>query len=89
MNYYKIVNSNDAPIQRGRKPSQFRTKVDKTLAVMDPKSSFTVWKKANMTNEQLQKTLSAYVCFYQEKTWSSKRFSTKKYKHGVKVTREK
>jgi len=77
MNYYKIVNSNDVSPQRGRKPSQFRTKVDKTLAVMDPKSSFTVWKKANMTNEQLQKTLSAYVCFYQEKTWAVKDFLQK------------
>jgi hypothetical protein len=83
---YKVNYSEGNP-QRGRKPSNFRVKVDRTLAVMEPNSNFTIWNKVGMTTEQLQKTLSAYVCFYQDKNYG-KKFSTKKYSHGVKITRE-
>ena len=83
---YKVNFSNETPSQKGRKPSAFRIKVDRTLAIMEPNSNFTVWNKAGMTTKQLQSVLSAYACFYQEKT--GRKFSTKSYKHGVKVTRE-
>ncbi len=83
---YKIVrNEPESETQRGRKPSSFRTKVDKTLGSMGRNESFTVWNKVGMTNVELQKVLSSYACMYGNKT--GRRFTTKKYKHGVKVSR--
>lgn len=60
---YKIVpNEPVAETQRGRKPSTFRAKVDKTLGSMERNTSFTVWNKVGMTNTKLQNVLSSYAC---------------------------
>lgn len=83
---YKIVpNDPVTETQRGRKPSTFRAKVDKTLGSMERNTSFTVWNKVGMTNTKLQNVLSSYACMFGNKT--GKQFATKKYKHGVKVSR--
>ena len=71
------VNYPEGNSHRGRKPSNFRVKVDRTLAVMEPESNFTV------SNNKI----AAIICFYQDVKDGRKSFSTKKYKHGVKVTR--
>lgn len=84
---YKINFSKTEVKKRGKKPSKFRTKVDRTLAVMEPKSSFTVWNKVGMTTQELAKRLATYATIYENITYG-KRFSTKQYAYGVKVTRE-
>lgn len=83
---YKLYKENEVAPQRGRKPSAFRTKVDRTLAAMNVGESFTVWNRVSLTPTELQNRLSTYVCFYQDNNYG-KHFVTKKYKHGVKVTR--
>lgn len=83
---YKVNFSEDT-VKRGRKPSKFRTKVDRTLAVMEPKSSFTVWNKVGMSTVELAKRLATYASIYEQKNWGT-RFTTKQYSYGVKVTRE-
>jgi hypothetical protein len=85
---YKINFSNAVQPQRGKKPSRFRTKVDRTLTIMEPGSSFTVWNKVGMTTTELANTLAAYASIYKNRN-PEKKFSTKKYKHGVKVIRER
>lgn len=85
MSIHKLTNAEATP-QRGRKPSIFRTKVDRTLSAMNSGESFTVWNKVGMTTTELQNRLSAYACFFQDHNYG-KIFVTKKYKHGVKVTR--
>jgi len=52
---------------------------------MERNTSFTVWNKVGMTNTKLQNVLSSYACMFGNKT--GKQFTTKKYKHGVKVSR--
>jgi hypothetical protein len=80
---YKVTNGN-VP-QRGPKPSKLTKKVTNTLALLDPKDSFTVWKRANLSVTELQKRLSTIACVYENRT--GKRYSTKSYSHFVKVTR--
>lgn len=86
MSIYKLYKENEVTPQRGRRPSTLRTKVDRTLAAMNNGESFTVWNRANMTTQDLQKRLSTYACIYQDHNYG-KIFTTKSYKHGVKVTR--
>ena len=81
------VNYPEGNSHRGRKPSNFRVKVDRTLAVMEPESNFTVSNKVGLTPTELQNKIAAIICFYQDVKDGRKSFSTKKYKHGVKVTR--
>jgi hypothetical protein len=81
------VNFSEENTKTGRKPSKFRTKVDRTLAVMEPKSSFTVWNKTGMSAIELANRLATYASVYENKNYGT-RFTTKRYSYGVKVTRE-
>jgi hypothetical protein len=70
----------------GRKPSFFRKSFDSRLSLMTKKSSFLVRLKPGTDSDYLQRLVSSYVVFFQDKDWS-KRFRTEKTKSGIRVYR--
>ncbi len=70
----------------GRKPSFFRKSLDSRLSLMTKRASFLVRLKPGMDSDYLQRLVSSYIVFFQDKDYT-KRFRTEKTKSGIRVYR--
>lgn len=74
-------------VKRGRKPSYFRKSFDSRLSLLQNNSSFFVRLRPGTDIDYLQRLVSSYVVFFQDKDYY-KRFRTEKTERGIRIYRE-